>query len=201
MAKNEAEWGNSLSIFWLKKHGYLDKDYSLKSGGITWTYGLSENKSSIGFSVIRDNWGTTEERTYMELQYTHTNRGTDEKESMNFKVQFTITPCNYGGIRYWFICPLVKNGQYCGRRVGVLYSVGKYFGCRYCGEIAYQAQFEGGNFRVGSVTEPDVEKAYNEIKREYYNGKPTRRHKRYLRLREKMDNSWARAGIKFGMKL
>ena len=100
----------------------------------------------------------------------------------------------------WFICPLYKNGQYCGRRVGVLYNIGKWFGCRHCGEIAYQAQFEGGKFRMSSVCEPDVERAYNEIKREYYNGQPTRRYKRYLRLREKMDKSWRRAIIKFGMK-
>jgi hypothetical protein len=83
----------------------------------------------------------------------------------------------------------------------VIYSVDKWFGCRYCANIAYQAQFEGGRFRIGSVTEPDVEKAYNEIKRFYYAGKPTRKYKRYLRLRDKMDNSWARAAFTFSGKI
>jgi len=200
MARAKAEQSNRLSIFWLKKHGYLHKDYSNMSGTITWTYGYSENKSSISFAISRDNWGTANERAYARLYYTHTNSWSGEKSEMDYKVQLATTPCRYGSKRYWFICPLSKNGQYCGRRVGVIYSIGKWFGCRHCGEIAYQAQFEGGNFRVGSVTEPDVEKAYNEIKREYYNGKPTRRHKRYLRLRKKMDNSWARAAVKFGME-
>jgi len=90
---------------------------------------------------------------------------------------------------------------YCGKRVGVIYGVDKWFGCRYCADIAYQAQFEGGSFRVGSVTEPDVEKAYEEIKLEYYNGKPTRKYMRYLRLTDKMNNSWARVAMKFGMRL
>jgi len=192
MAKNQAEWSNRFSVFFLKKHGYLNKKCSYQSGSISWTYGLSENKSSIGFTVRKDNWGTPQERTYINLQYSHTDRWSGKKESMNYNVDLATTPCNYGGIRYWFICPLFKNGQYCGRRVGVIYSIGKWFGCRHCGDIAYQSQFEGGNFRICSVCEPDVEKAYNEVKRMYYNGKLTRRYRRYLRLRDKVNNSWSR---------
>jgi len=198
MARQQAEWSNRINIFWLKKHGYLHKDYSRKSGGIKWTRRWSDEGSSIGFAVVRDNWGTSEEKTYLELTYTHTDRWSDEKSDMNYRVELATTPCNLGGKRYWFICPLSKNGQYCGRRVGVIYCIGKWFGCRHCGEIAYQSQFEGGKFRVGSVCEPDVERAYNEIKIKYYNGKPTRKYKRYLRLREKMDDSWMRAMAKFG---
>lgn len=201
MSRAIAEQSNRLSVFFLKKHGYFKKDYSQMSGTITWTYGYSENKSSIGFSLIRENWGTPYERTYIKLNYTHTNHWSGEKSDMNYDIQLEATPCRYGGKRYWFICPLTKNGRYCGRRVAVIYSIGKWFGCRHCGEIAYQAQFEGGRFRTGSVCEPDVEKAYAEVKREYYNGKPTRRYRRYLRLRQKMDNSWLKAALRFGMEL
>lgn len=200
MARAKAEQSNHLSIFWLKKYGYFHKDYSHRSGTITWTYGYSENKSSIGFAISRDNWGTPDEIAYARLYYTHTDRWSGEKEEMDYRIELTTTPCRYGGKRYWFICPLTKNGRYCGRRIGVIYSIGKWFGCQHCGEIAYSAQFEGGRFRTGSVCEPDVEKAYGEIKREYYNGKPTRRYRRYLRLREKMDSSWIKAGMRFGIK-
>jgi hypothetical protein len=198
MARQQAEWSNRISIFFLKKHGYLHKDYSRKSGSIKWTYGSSDEGSSVGLAVVRDNWGTLEEKTYLELTYTHTDSWSDEKSDMNYRVELATAPCNLGGKRYWFLCPLSKNGQYCGRRVGVIYSIGKWFGCRHCGEIAYQSQFEGGKFRVGSVCEPDVEKAYNEIKIKYYNGQPTRKYKRYLRLRDRMDDSWIRAAAKFG---
>lgn len=194
MAKQEAEWSNRLSTRFLKKHGYLEDGW--RYGGIKWTYGLSGNESSIGFTT---NIGG-DEGDYIKLQYTHTSSWTGEKSSMDYRVELTTTPCNYGGKRYWFICPLSKNGRYCGRRVGVLFSIGKWYGCRHCGDICYAAQLEGGSFRVGSVTEPVVEKAYNDIKRFYYKGKPTRRYKRYLRLREKMDYSWARAAMKFGIK-
>lgn len=200
MAKAKAEQSNGLSIFWFKKQGYLHKDYSYRSGVITWTYGYSENKSSIGFAINRDNWGNADERAYVKLNYTRTNSWSGEKSVMDYKIELATTPCRYGGKRYWFVCPLSKNGRYCGRRVGVIYSIGKWFGCRHCGEIAYQAQFEGGRFRIGSVCEPDVDKAWKEIKRQYYNGEPTRRYKRYLRLREKMDNSWIRACMQVGIK-
>ncbi len=193
MAKQEAEWSNGLSIFFLKKNGYLPKDGGYRSGVINWSYN-GENKNSIGLIA---NIGEDKDN-YIKLQYTHTSNWTGEKESMDYRVELTTTPCNYGGKRYWFICPLSKNERYCGRRVGVLFSIGKWFGCRHCGEICYAVQLQSGNFRIGSVSEPDVEKAYNEIKRFYYNGKLTRRHKRYLRLRKKMDDSWTRATVKFG---
>ncbi len=193
MAKQEAEWSNRLPIFFLKKNEYLPKDNGYCSGTINWSYN-GENKSSIGFVVnIEEN-----ENNYIRLQYTHTDSWSGQRESMDYKIKLTTTPCNYGGKRYWFICPLSKNGRYCGQRVGVLFSIDKWFGCRHCGDICYASQLESGSFRVGSVTEPDVEKAYAEIKRFYYNGKPTKSYKRYLRLREKMDNSWTKAAAKFG---
>jgi hypothetical protein len=198
MTRSQAESSNSLSVFFLKKHGYFDKNLSWKSGTITWTYGYNENKSSISIAMRRDNWNTPNERTFLNLNYTHTDHWGGEKSSMNFDIEMDATPCRYGGKRYWFICPLTKNGQYCGRRVGVIYSIGKWFGCRHCGNIAYQSQFEGGKFRIGSVCEPDVEKAYAEVKRYSYKGKPTKKYKRYLILSDKMDNCWIRAAARFG---
>ncbi len=198
MAKAVAESTNRLSIFFLKKHGYLPQEKSHSYGGIKWTRGDWEN--NINFWVnIEDPESEASGGSYVELIYTVTIHRSEEKTDMKYKVPLATTPCNYGGRRYWFVCPLSRNGVYCGRRVGVIYSVDKWFGCRHCADIAYQAQFEGGDLRVGKVTEPNVEKAYKEIKREYYNGKPTRRYKRYLRLREKMDNSWVKAARKFGM--
>lgn len=195
MSRAIAEQSNAIKIAWLKKQGYFPKGYSSLGGTITWTYGISENKSSIGIRIVA---GTESKSDYMRLNYTHTDYWSQQKSDMDYQVELTTTACHFGGVRYWFICPLSKNGRYCGRRVGVLYSIGKWFGCRHCGDIAYQAQFEGGNFRVGSVTEPDVEKAYAEVKTKYYNGQPTRKYRRYLRLRRTMDHSWMRAIARFG---
>lgn len=185
MAKATAEQSNSISIFWLKKnHCLIPKQFGggIKSGTITWTLGMS--KSSISYTLVTNTEDAMGEGDQIRLQFTQTNRWTEEKDHMDLKISLSTTPCNYGGVRYWFICPLSKNGQYCGRRVGVIYSIGKYFGCRHCGEIAYSAQMKGGIFRGSSVTMPDMERLEKEIKRYYYNGKPTRKYKRFIKMDE-----------------
>lgn len=187
MAKQEAEWSNRFSIFWLKKHGYLPKKDGWQSyGRIVWSYNGVE-KSSIGFIVSSKNEDGGE---FIRLQYTHTSNWTGEKSEMDFKIPLVTTRCNYGGERYWFLCPLSKNGVYCGRRVGVLFSVGKWYGCRHCGEIAYSSQMRGGEYRGSSVTFPDIDKAEQEVKRYYYRGKPTRKYRRVIRLNEKLEWSF-----------
>ena len=182
MAKAIAEQSNSLSIFWLKKQkGFVPKQFGggIRCGTVNWTFGLSKNSISYTTTI------TTGEEDNIRLYYTHTDRLSGEKEELDYKIPLATTPCNYGGVRYWFICPLYKNGQYCGRRVGVIYSVGKYFGCRHCGEIAYAKQMEGGKFRWNGVSIPDIERAEKEVKRYYYKGKPTRKHRRLIRLNDK----------------
>ncbi len=189
MTRAIAEQSNRLSIFWLKKQGYLPQEELWQYGGIKWTRGDWENNINFYVQTSGDK-AETEETNHIELIYTTTNYWSKEKTDMRYKIPLITTPCNYGGKRYWFKCNLTKNGIYCGRRVGMLYSVGNWFGCRHCAEVAYQAQFQGGRFKAGSLCEPDVERAYDEVKLEYYNGRPTRKYKRYLRLRRKMDNNW-----------
>jgi hypothetical protein len=188
MAKNEAEHSCGLSIFWLKKYGYLPQGGVWRWGGIQWTYGVSEHKSSINFTVKTGAENNGGEGDHIRLSYTHTSRESGEKEDIEYKVPLATTPCNYGGVRYWFLCPLFKNGRYCGKRVGVLYNTGKYFGCRHCGEIAYAAQMKGGRFRGSSYSVPDMERLEKEIKRYYYNGKPTRKYRRLMEIDEKLTN-------------
>lgn len=100
------------------------------SGSITWTWGMSENKSSVSFSTCT----VHEDGKYpsINLMYSQTDRQTDEREKFDYLIRLESTPCNYGGVRWWFICPLVRNGKSCSRRVGTLYLNGKYFGCRHC---------------------------------------------------------------------
>jgi len=190
MSKAVAEQSNALSIFWLKKNYCLiPKQFGggRNSGTITWTHGWSENKSSIGYTIFTNMQDSTGDQDHIRLNYTHTNHWTGEKSDMDLYIPLATTPCNYGGVRYWFICPLSKNGQYCGRRVGVIYSISKWFGCRYCGEIAYAKQMEGGKFRWNGVSIPDIERAEKEVKRYYYNSKPTRKYRRLIGLNEKFE--------------
>ena len=52
----------------------------------------------------------------------------------NQRIALTRTPCNYGGVRPWFVCPVH------GERVAVLYLRAGRFACRHCQRIAYASQ-------------------------------------------------------------
>jgi hypothetical protein len=53
--------------------------------------------------------------------------------------RIATTRPRFGGLRWWFVCPLTVNGRPCGRRVGKLYlpPAGRYFGCRHCHDLTY----------------------------------------------------------------
>lgn len=176
-----------MSIFWLKKMGYLRANDRYRTGTVTWTIG--ESKSSISIAVTREAPQDLNGTAYVNFSYTHTDHRTREKSEVDFNVPLVATPCNYGGHRYWFICPIVKGGRHCGRRVGVLYSIGKYFGCRHCGNIAYISQNYGGRNK-GFVSIRDIDEAEEEVKRRYYRGKSTRKYRKVLRLEEKFEKGF-----------
>ncbi|HPA25612.1 MAG TPA: hypothetical protein PLK76_02540 [bacterium] len=199
MPKLVAEHSRALSVFYLKKNGFLNKECNYQYGVMTWTFDSNENKSIIDFSTHRGNAHTPTELAYIKLSYTHTNYWTGEKSDMDFKVSLTTTPCNYGGVRYWFICPITKNGQYCGRRVGVLYGIGKWFGCRHCGNIAYNSQRQSERYK-GFVSIPDIERAEEKVKRYYYKGKPTRKYRQVLKLNKKFERGFFRAYMRLNKK-
>ncbi|WP_338343012.1 hypothetical protein [Fructobacillus fructosus] len=50
------------------------------------------------------------------------------------KIALATTKPNYGGVRYWFVCP------YCEKRKGTLYQVGRAVICRVCAGLYYVAQ-------------------------------------------------------------
>ena len=96
--------------------------------------------------------------TSLRFSYSVAREG-EEKESMDYKVQLVATPCRFGGRRYWFICPLSKDGRACGRRVARLYIPpgGRYFGCRHCYELTYRsAQEHDGRLSALAKLPPDV---------------------------------------------
>lgn len=178
--KQEADYLKKVEIWWLKKYGYLN---GWKSGGIEWKNEFLDEKSSIGIEAC-----TIE--NYVRFRYTQTDLN-DEKKEFDYKVQLTTTPCNYGGVRYWFICPLIKNGQPCHRRVGVLYKAGDYFGCRHCYELTYSSKNENRRYKnypllLGLKNWKKIEELEEKIKRPYYRGKPTRTQRRLEKIENEM---------------
>lgn len=56
-------------------------------------------------------------------------------KSYRYPIQLTKTSCNYGGHRYWWLCPS------CSNRVAVLYCAGTYV-CRHCLSVPYGSQLQ-----------------------------------------------------------
>jgi len=104
-------------------------------GSLVWrNVETGEECGSVGYRLDTDfeNWIT------MTLDYTVTNRD-GEKTKIKEPIHLTSTQPNYGGKRWWFLCPLTKQGRLCKRRVGRLYlpSGGFNFGCRHCYDLTY----------------------------------------------------------------
>lgn len=96
----------------------------------SWQWSTGGNvHASIGAVAYQD---------HLMLRYSH--RG----ESVEQKVSYTWTSCNYGGERIWFSCP------FCGRRCAVIYGAGKYFACRSCYPLVYKTCNESKRDRLFS---------------------------------------------------
>jgi hypothetical protein len=160
------------------------------SGTISWKNYYGEQTSSIGVAV-----STMDGDNYVRFQYTSTDRSSGEKTEYDYKVSLTTTPCNFGGVRYWFICPLSRNGVYCGRRVANLYKApgASYFGCRHCYNLSYESRNEtrsgmfgafGGVLRV----EKQMEELRSQINRWTYRGRPTKKVRKLHALEQRMES-------------
>jgi hypothetical protein len=106
----------------------------------TWRWsrgtGREEQTVSIGYEV-----GTTDPAwPWLRLFYTFL----PTRERIDYRVSLQTTRPRFGGLRWWFTCPLTLNGAGCGRRVGKLYLPpgARYFGCRVCHKLTYRSAQE-----------------------------------------------------------
>ena len=104
---------------------------------ITWSF-RGKKIASIAYKVEADR----EDPTALRFIYTITDKDTGKKQNFNYSVSVVATPCYFGGKRWWFICPLVANGQACQRRCRIIYLPpgAEYFGCRECHRLTYESR-------------------------------------------------------------
>lgn len=158
------------SINFLKKHNKLEEGIFC-GGAITWLRG-DNNIGSIGYAVDTLSGHTPK----VTLKYA------SNGESMEYPVYLTTTTPNYGGVRWWFICP----AKGCGRRVGVIYG-GKVFACRHCYNLSYDSQNEALQFRILHKAQKIHRKLGGSGCTMDYVGKPKGMHwKTYNRLKQDM---------------
>jgi hypothetical protein len=112
------------------------------SGSVSWTSTRTgEVKCSIGYEANL----IDPVSAWVRLHYTTTAWRTGQKTDSDYRVWLETTQPNYGGIRWWFVCPIS------GRRARVLYlppSGGATFASRQALGLAYRSQRTSEDDRV-----------------------------------------------------
>jgi hypothetical protein len=120
---------------------------------------LVRKKALVPGAQTAGSWGWTyegEDGPHATIRYEADLRDTDNAwlrlhyrangEAVDYKVQLVTTKPNYGGRRWWFICPIVRRDGGPPRRVAKLYlpSGSKYFGSRETYGLTYTSCQESG---------------------------------------------------------
>jgi hypothetical protein len=101
------------------------------SGKIRWTLD-GEPFASLSYITVSLNG-----KVAVRLTYLKTMDGT--KERMNYLIRLVSSQAPFGGVRWYFLCPLAVNGLVCSRKAIKLFLRGdsSYFGCRHCNDLTY----------------------------------------------------------------
>jgi hypothetical protein len=148
MAKDTVEGTRNLDVLYFQRNACFLYTPGIQNP-LYWKQ-ESEVVASMGWVLE----GQPGKPSSMRLIYTATHY--ERKQSCNYSVRLTQTTCNYGGSRWWFVCPLSINGRFCGRRCRFLYLPfgADYFGCRKCYDLAYDSQQQSGSFFYETVSKP-----------------------------------------------
>ncbi len=179
--KTEADCLKKLEIWWLLRDM---KNRARKTSTIS--FGTDGAHGSVGCQIFL--WTP---KPYVRFYYFQTHVTTGEKKKFDYEIPLTKTPCPFGGYRYWFVCPMTRDGANCGRRVGVLYLDDAYFACRHCHDLTYSSRIRNRRGTSGAMVgflESDMRarELQQHIKRVLYAGKPTKKQQRLWQLEAQM---------------
>ncbi|MHC4538824.1 MAG: hypothetical protein ACYTEK_25110 [Planctomycetota bacterium] len=171
--KATVEEACDLTVFQLKEYGMLEGGRHTATV-ITWVMKRTGKESSISLEVNMTG------EPYARLAYALSDRE-GNVTPYDSKVDLVTTPCNFGGVRYWFACP------WCGNRVGGVYLApgDRYFRCRHCNNLTYNSRNRCVVAAFGH-TSRQIKKLRPEIKRWTWRGRPTRKARRLYALQHKM---------------
>ena len=123
-AKATVEESRSLDIVRWGREGLL-RPGTCRSGTWGWHHSRTgEVQSTIAYSI------DLSADPHVRLQYVFTKTG----EQLDYRVELVCTRPHYGGLRWWFLCPVSVAGRPCRRRVRKLYLApgSTYYACRQC---------------------------------------------------------------------
>ncbi len=164
-----------MPISFLKQKGYLGPHAF--GGKIFWWI---RKEAAGNIWICTDALNTT-----LTCRYTRTPLSGDPID-YDYPIRLVTTPCYFGGVRYWYLCPLKRDGVTCGARVGVLYMEEGLLGCRKCHNLAYSTQQETHTSKWNVLKtcwalERRCETQMEKIRVKYWKGQPTKRYRKVLR--------------------
>jgi len=108
-------WGTSWKFLWLDASGNAD--------------------AYLDYAVFRS------EGLWLQLGRELRDHGRAIQLAGELRIRVTSTRPHFGRRRFWFLCPFVRDGKACGRRVGRLYlPPGEQFiGCRICPNLIHES--------------------------------------------------------------
>ena len=169
--KATVEASCDLTVFQLKDRGMLNAGHT--STVITWVMKNTGKESRVGLEVNMTG------EPYARFTYAISDRE-GNSTPYDIEVSLVTTSYNFGGVRYWFACPM------CSRRVGGLYLAPgeSYFMCRGCNNLTYRSR---NRCRIESFghTSRQIDKLRPQIKRWTWRGRPTRKVRRLRALERK----------------
>ena len=169
--KATVEESCDLTVFQLKERGMLNGGHTATV--IMWVMKNTGKESRIGLEVNMTG------EPYARLTYSISDRE-GNSTPYDLEVSLVTTSCNFGGVRYWFACPM------CSSRVGGLYLAPgeRYFMCRGCNNLTYRSRNRCPIESGGHISR-QIEKLRTEIKRWTWRGRPTRKVRRLHTLERK----------------
>ena len=100
---------------------------------VLWKDADGKAESTLGYSVVANPRGGIALR--IDAMPTDGHLGSD----FTYLIEIATSRPRFGGRRYWFRCPAVRDGTPCGKRVGRLYLPPgqQIFACRVCYNLTY----------------------------------------------------------------
>lgn len=147
-----------------------------------WTFSWSRSwEKNWNIWVEINKWSTS---GYIRVFFTQTSYDW-EKKSFDYKISLVSTPCNYWGVRWWFLCPCKEN------RCSILYLQGNWiFASRKTLNLCYSEQKESKRYRYLWYLMWDaftkIELIRRTMKYPVRNWRYTRKARRIIKLQEKM---------------
>jgi hypothetical protein len=134
--KTRVDEARSIDILDLQRKGVFSRSVST-----IWKFSWSRDGKEVASVSYRVEF-EEDNPSGLRFIYSVTNNKTGEKKDYNYTISVVPTPCNYGGQRWWYRCPLIVNGRSCERRCRIIYMPpdAEYFGCRECHQLTYESR-------------------------------------------------------------